>query len=88
MPIDYKDPKLKSFLIESLQLSWKLATCVPPMIVSCDEKHYDRRKHTRSSFKGEVPKEHTHVLAHGQVEIKFDSATDQPSEIHNGTHNY
>lgn len=102
MPTDYKEhPKLISFLNESLQLSWKLATHVPPMIVSCDEQHYDRKKHRCLFAKRQVPKEHTleyyspvlytnymykgRVQAHGQVEIKSGSVTDQPSEDHYGT---
>ena len=94
-----KHPQLDSFLTESLKLSWKLATCVPPMIVTCDEKHYDGNIHSRISFKKEVPDNHTlkyHsptlytnytglVQAKGQVEIISDSVSETNQPIQSTT---
>ena len=41
-------PELKCFIQKSLHLSWKLATCCPPMISSCSDEYFDQKKHKRS----------------------------------------
>lgn len=93
--LPFEKAELTNFLDESLKLSWKMATCVPPMIASCDEEQFIRTKHIRKSMMKKVPVKHTleyhcpvlytnytgHVGVKGHVEILSD---EQPCQAKQG----